>query len=409
MSINKTDFESRVVLFEKESFMGMKVQSRWLGYRAAPGPVKVICGANDDVFDVAGNTVAAVQARLADAFNIPIQAFAYVNGIVVPEDFRLRSNDCLEFIVLWGTKSGSDKRDDAAFLKQPFPYFGGKSRVAPEVWRRFGDINNYVEPFFGGGAVLLNRQVLAPNQIETVNDLDGLLVNFWRAAKLHPRKLAAVADYPVSELDLHARHVWLSQNKNAIYEKMIAQPAWCDPEVAAWWVWGISQWSGSGWCGRATQSRQKPHPDRRGIQRLSHQRGDGPVTENDGRGSLLQDYFDLLSRRLERVRIHVGDWSRVVTPSLTTRNGLSGVFLDPPYTKESERQLDLYASDDHAIGHEVQEWAVENGGDPRFRIALCGYDGEYDMPSSWSVYEWKAVGSRTGNKERIWFSPHCLP
>ena len=43
-------------------------------------------------------------------------------------------------------------------LRAPFPYFGGKARAAPEVWRRFGDVKNYVEPFFGGGAVLLDRK-----------------------------------------------------------------------------------------------------------------------------------------------------------------------------------------------------------------------------------------------------------
>jgi site-specific DNA-adenine methylase len=41
-------------------------------------------------------------------------------------------------------------------LKAPFPWFGGKSRVADIVWDRFGDVANYVEPFFGSGAVLLH-------------------------------------------------------------------------------------------------------------------------------------------------------------------------------------------------------------------------------------------------------------
>ena len=375
-------------------------------FPASVSSVRIIHGANEGDFDVAGETVATVQARLADVFNIPVLAFGYVNGVIVKEEFRLRASDTLGFVRLWGKKGG--KQDDPALLKQPFPYFGGKSRAAPDVWRRFGDIKNYVEPFFGGGGVLLNRPTVTPNQIETVNDIDCLLVNFWRAAKLHPRKLAAVADYPISELDLHARHAWLFEQTDAIATKMIAEPAWCDPQVAAWWVWGISQWSGSGWCGRATQSRQKPHPDRRGIQRLSHQRSDVSDAETQGRGQLLLDYFDLLSERLERVRIHCGDWSRVLTRSLTTRNGLTGVFLDPPYTEGSERQHDLYASDDLDVGHCVRDWAVEHGDDARFRIALCGYDSEYEMPSSWSVYEWKAVGSQTGDKERIWFSPHCL-
>ena len=42
-------------------------------------------------------------------------------------------------------------------LKAPFPYFGGKLRVAAQVWERFGDAPNYVEPFAGSLAVLLGR------------------------------------------------------------------------------------------------------------------------------------------------------------------------------------------------------------------------------------------------------------
>ena len=42
-----------------------------------------------------------------------------------------------------------DNPPGAAALKAPFPWFGGKSRVAHLVWQRFGDVANYVEPFFG--------------------------------------------------------------------------------------------------------------------------------------------------------------------------------------------------------------------------------------------------------------------
>ena len=57
-------------------------------------------------------------------------------------------------------------------LKAPFPYFGGKSRVALQVWERFGDVANYVEPFAGSLAVLLGRPT--EPKTETVNDLDCL-------------------------------------------------------------------------------------------------------------------------------------------------------------------------------------------------------------------------------------------
>ncbi|MFK5173473.1 DNA adenine methylase, partial [Propionibacterium freudenreichii] len=69
-------------------------------------------------------------------------------------------------------------RGDAMTLDAPFPYFGGKRRVAPEVWRRFGDVKNYVEPFFGSGAVLLGRPETHTSGIETINDLDGYVANF---------------------------------------------------------------------------------------------------------------------------------------------------------------------------------------------------------------------------------------
>lgn len=40
-------------------------------------------------------------------------------------------------------------------LAAPFPWFGGKRKVAPEVWAALGDPDNYIEPFAGSLAVLL--------------------------------------------------------------------------------------------------------------------------------------------------------------------------------------------------------------------------------------------------------------
>ena len=94
----------------------------------------------------------------------------------------------------------------------PFPYFGGKSSVADLVWSAFGDVSNYVEPFFGSGAVLLLRPDGA-GHIETVNDADGFVANFWRALQRDPEAVAVYADNPVNECDLHARDLcflWFS-------------------------------------------------------------------------------------------------------------------------------------------------------------------------------------------------------
>ena len=139
-------------------------------------------------------------------------------------------------------------------LKAPFPYFGGKSQAAGLVWDRLGDVKNYVEPFFGSGAVLLGRP--HDPRIETVNDLDGLLCNFWRAVQAAPDEVAKVADWPVSECDLHARHLVLVDRRKGLTDRLIADPYYCDATLAGWWVWGACAWIGSGWCSGEGPSRQ---------------------------------------------------------------------------------------------------------------------------------------------------------
>jgi hypothetical protein len=139
-------------------------------------------------------------------------------------------------------------------LKAPFPWFGGKSRVADLIWSRLGaDVNRYVEPFFGSGATLLARP-LGPDGVpsggEVANDYDGLLANFWRAIQADPAGVAHFADYPISEIDLGARHAWLVARK-ARLKWALEDPDFYDIKAAGWWVWGQSQWIGGGFCSGA--------------------------------------------------------------------------------------------------------------------------------------------------------------
>ena len=293
-------------------------------------------------------------------------------------------------------------------LTAPFPWFGGKSRVADIVWDRFGDVANYVEPFFGSGAVLLARP--HPPRIETVNDLDCMVANFWRAVQSDPEAVANWCDWPVNEADLHARHLWLVQGLPAHRERMMTDPDYFDAKIAGWWVWGICQWIGSGWCAELKPSRQLPHVGNagRGVHRKRPHVGDA------GMGGLFED----LTARLRRVRVCCGDWLRVLGPTPTYQNGLTGVMLDPPYADTADRDASLYREDSLSVAHDVREWAIENGDNPMMRIALCGYEGEHDMPASWECVAWKAAGGYGGQsqdhdnpnakRERIWFSPHCL-
>lgn len=300
--------------------------------------------------------------------------------------------------------------DEATDLKAPFPYFGGKRRVAGEVWQRFGQVQNYVEPFFGSGAVLLGCPW--PGHTETVNDADGLLANFWRALQAAPDEVAQHAGYPVSELDLHARHRWLVAARPRV-EALLEDPDAYDAKAAGWWVWGISQWIGSGWCEvKSANVRQLPHVSASGTGAIGA--GIHAAFFEEKTGGLLP-YLRQLAARLRRVRVTCGDFERILGPSVTWRHGLTAVFLDPPY--DLSQRAAVYAVESDAATR-ARAWAIANGDNPLLRIALCGYEGEHAMPDGWQAHRWKAAGGYGGQgtgrgrenaaREVIYFSPHCL-
>lgn len=102
----------------------------------------------------------------------------------------------------------------------PFPYFGGKTRLADRIAELLPPHDHYVEPFAGSLAVLLAK----PRSVmETVNDLDGYLMTFWRVLRDRPAELARAcaltpharaeheAAYQLDDLDdlELARRVWV--------------------------------------------------------------------------------------------------------------------------------------------------------------------------------------------------------
>ena len=306
-------------------------------------------------------------------------------------------------------------------IKSPFPYFGGKSKVADVVWQRFGDVDHYVEPFAGSLAVLLGRPGGHTANAETVNDLDNYLCNFWRAVQAEPDAVARWADWPVNETDLHARHAWLVTHGRDRLINLDADPMAYDPQVAGWWLWGICSWIGGGWCSgngpwRVVDGKLVKAPSNagQGIKRQLPHLGDAGQGIKRKRQDIYV-YMRALAERLRHVRVCCGDWQRIVTAGALSHGASVGVFLDPPYSAETGRDMSLY-NHESDVSAAVRAWALENGDNPRYRIALCGYEGEHDMPG-WHVYKWTARAAykssrgdltKNRNLERIWFSPGCL-
>lgn len=72
-------------------------------------------------------------------------------------------------------------------MKALMKYPGSKWNIAKWIIDLFPEHHSYLEPFFGSGAVLFNKQ---RSNIETVNDLDGNVVNLFEWIKNDPERLA---------------------------------------------------------------------------------------------------------------------------------------------------------------------------------------------------------------------------
>lgn len=332
-------------------------------------------------------------------------------------------------------KPGLDKKKRVGtrnYLRAPFPYFGGKQKIAPMVWMALGDVRHYIEPFFGSGAVLLQRPRYDPSRhLETVADIDGHLCNVWRALRSSPRKVAEYCDWPVNQLDVAARRKVLIKREQSLTESLINDVDWYDAKLAGFWIWCTCCWIGGGLL--------TPTKDRSVAGNLVHLANNGrgvhsgmamckrPHIGTAGSGIVrpganLEAWFNALAMRLRRVRVVCGDWSRVCGGDWQDKMGLVGIFFDPPYAASVGRHMGVYHKDSGDVSHAVEEWCLERGRRKSHRIVLAGYDGEHDrlVKDGWRRVLWRAQGGYASlgkgktraksnrERERLYLSPYCL-
>ncbi|MBP3359923.1 MAG: DNA adenine methylase [Clostridia bacterium] len=72
-------------------------------------------------------------------------------------------------------------------MKAILKYPGAKWKIGDWIIEHFPEHKVYVEPFFGSGAVFFKKK---PSYIETINDVDGNIVNLFRVCREQPEELA---------------------------------------------------------------------------------------------------------------------------------------------------------------------------------------------------------------------------
>lgn len=305
-----------------------------------------------------------------------------------------------------------------------FTYFGNKQRIAPIVWPLFGETKVYSEPFCGCASMLLKSPY--KHTFEVINDADCYIVNAFRSVKYHPDEVKKHLYNPRFEMDLHAKHDYLVDHKiNFSKEMYRADPKFCDPELAAWWIWGINLWIGSNWCSvnhtTKTKCSQKPLAGNQGLLTLSKK----PASRNQGlltlsqkplagnRKDIIENMVHAVFVRLVDTTICYGDFERVLTPSYTTKFGTTAVFMDPPYAADE----DVYEQNDcdGSVWDRARDWFIKNNENTLYRIVLCGEERQWpDSPDSVKKIFWnRGAGmnkdrSVENRRECIWVSKHCL-
>lgn len=325
--------------------------------------------------------------------------------------------------------------------------------MAPVIWAALGQPKHYIEPFFGSGAVLLNRPDYNPQKhMETVCDKDGHVANAWRGMQFAPDELAKFCDWPVNHTDLNARRKYLNDNAGLLL-RLCDDPEYFDAKMAGYWIWAMSCWIGSGLtrkdsmprvdgvvgCQKQDPSRNRPQVALQGgvhalsqIPLLSRATGVHEVTLTAEPDPLLNarapytpglyEWFRQLSERLRRVRVVCGDWTRVCGGDWQDDRGICGIFFDPPYDPvKCNRDAKIYTEESATVANDVREWCRKRGALKTYRIVLAGYYEEHEslLDEGWTFHRWsahggfanrgkgKSQGEVNRHKEALFFSPHC--
>jgi DNA adenine methylase len=185
-------------------------------------------------------------------------------------------------------------------LKPPFTYFGGKLSIAGQIAAALPDHEHYVEPFAGSLAVLLAK---SESRMETVNDLDGDLMNFWQVLRDRPADLERVCALTPHSRAEHAA----SNDRDGL-----------DALERARRIWVL-----------LTQGRGGHTHSRTGWRYYQDPRGSG---------SSMADYLDTDVARLAAAAARIRGVALECRPALEVVRGYgqhSGclIYADPPYLR----------------------------------------------------------------------------
>lgn len=251
-------------------------------------------------------------------------------------------------------------------MKPPMPYFGGKQTLAPWIVSLLPEHEHYVEPFGGSLAVLLAKPRC---RMETVNDINGELMTFWRVLRDRPDELV--------------RACALTPHSRAEHDAAFAPAVKGDDLEAARRVWV-----------RLTQGRSNALQRRTGWRNF---------IDPSGTRTSMPAYLDGYRHRIEPAAERLMGVSLECMPALeliAKYGAHPGVLLyvDPPYLASTRNSTHYKAELKTADAHRELASALA---DCKATVVLSGYDSPLyaELYDGWHRYE-QTTTTGNGNGDR---------
>lgn len=251
-------------------------------------------------------------------------------------------------------------------MKNILKYPGAKNRIANWICSYMPEHNVYLEPYAGSLAVFFHKE---PCHIETINDLDGEVVNFYRILREHCEELVC--------------RIGLTPYARAEYVKAYEQ---CEDDIERARRFCVRCWMGFG-CGN--------------LYRNGFKSGQQSHSPNPAKAwAKLPETMLYAAERLKGVQIE-----NLPAVELIKRYDTQDVFmyLDPPYLQElRKKHLYKYEMEDREH-EELLEIVDKHPG----KVLLSGYDNDLynDMLHGWNKVQ-KVTQAEGGRKrvETLWMN-----
>lgn len=269
-------------------------------------------------------------------------------------------------------KKGEPATSRAASLTPPLKWHcsGGKHYLASRIIALMPPHTHYVEPFFGGGSVLLAKDPAGVSEV--ANDVNGWLTNFWTALR-----------QPAYFYDLQ-RFLEATPFSESVFEAAKAvvesspMPKDFDVVTAAAWFFVL--------CRQSMAGRMKSFAP---LSRTRTRRG---MNEQASAWLTAIEGLPAVHDRLKRVVILNGDACEV----MRREDGDATLFYcDPPYLPDTRTSPDVYT---HEMTPKQHRGFIEAANGCDGFVMISGYDNELyaDALKEWTRHAFDLPNNAAG-------------